>query len=119
MNMHDIFINAILADAAYAKDLKAGLEETALKEKLLGRMTPVLAELIGNDFKIISHMESDDIVGSGFDATIWEPKSTNKVYISFQGTFGVKNIAVDQNGQAPDYRVFAGAGAGRHSGELA
>ncbi|MFB9244125.1 hypothetical protein IV454_00040 [Massilia antarctica] len=116
--MYDIFINAILANASYADDLVDRCRRDVVKI-FAGRANgPVLAEFISKEFSVISHKESGDIVGSGFDATTWKQKSTNKIYISFQGTFGVKGIAADQNGQASNYRVFFGAGAGRDSGRL-
>ncbi|NHZ67117.1 hypothetical protein, partial [Massilia genomosp. 1] len=72
MNMHDVFINTILADAAYVGNLADNLTGDPLKKALENQMTPVLAEFISNEFTVIRHLESGDILGSGFDGTMWK-----------------------------------------------
>ncbi|NHZ66899.1 hypothetical protein [Massilia genomosp. 1] len=94
MNIHDIFLNAILSDAAYANNLKDDLKGPLLKAALENQMTPVLAEFISNEFTVIRHLESGDILGSGFDGTMWK-NSKGKVYLSFQGTYGFKDFGAD------------------------
>ncbi len=92
----DAFINAILADATYALIDKNydGYEGGLLAGELSIRMTPTLAEYIGNNFKVIDHFESDDIWGSGFDATVWE-RSDGKIYVTMQGTTGAADFITD------------------------
>ncbi len=48
------YINALLADATYALDdtTTDGLTSAQLEAKLKERMTPTLAEYIGNNFKV-------------------------------------------------------------------
>ncbi|WP_222853163.1 hypothetical protein [Massilia genomosp. 1] len=93
--MNDIFINAILSDAAYARGLKDGLTGEGLENALSKRVSPLLVEYISKDFTVLSHVESSDTLGSGYDATMWKQDLTDKVYISFQGTYGLQDFGAD------------------------
>lgn len=95
--INDAFINAILADATYALDTN-GLEDKAgedLKNLLSKRMTPDLAEYIADNFTVVTHRESGDVLGSGFDATVWKRNSDNKYFVSMQGTTGLQDFIND------------------------
>lgn len=95
--INDAYINALLADATYAEGLVDGAQGVRLKDLLSSRMTPVLADFIGNNFYVVSHIESSDTFGSGFDATVWKGVDGSpyegKVYVSMQGTTGLQGIA--------------------------
>lgn len=85
------YISAILADAAYALgeseqgDLTA-VTGTRLESYLSERMTPALARYIGDQFTVVTHIETNDVYSSGFDATVWKEKASGKLIVSMQGT---------------------------------
>jgi len=93
------YINALLADATYALgnlnqgDL-TGATGDRLAEYLSERMTPILAQYIGENFTVLTHIETSDALGSGFDATVWRDKA-GKTYVSMQGTTGLGDILTD------------------------
>lgn len=95
----DTYVNALLADATYAKKLLDGLKGVDLKNALSERMTPDLATFIAANFEVAAHKESDDTFGSGFDATAWRGKAgtayAGKVYVSMQGTTGLGDFLAD------------------------
>jgi len=94
--IHDAYINALLADATYALG-QNGLEGRAgvsLKDLLSDRMTPTLAEYISKNFTVLTHIESDDTTGSGFDATVWR-RNDGQVFVSMQGTQGLQDFITD------------------------
>ena len=97
------YINALLADATYAKDLFNGATLDDLKRLLTRSMTPTLAKYISDNFEVVSHKETDDSLlgsGSGFDATVWRGLAggeyANKVYVSMQGTLGEQDFLTDE-----------------------
>ncbi len=98
-DINDVYINALLADATYALDDTTGngLTDTDLEDKLNvdGRMTPALAKYIGDNFEVVTHVESSDVFDSGFDATVWKDKRTDEIYISTQGTTGLADFHAD------------------------
>ena len=98
----DTFINAILADAAYADKLIDGLKGSGLLRALEKGMTPILAKYISDNFSVVAHRESDDGIfsgGSGFDATVWRGVEggafAGKIYVSMQGTLGAQDFLTD------------------------
>ena len=95
----EAYINAVLADATYAELLLDGDTGPALHQKLENRMTPRIAKFIADNFEVAAHKESDDAVGSGFDATVWRGRAgtdyAGKVYVSIQGTTGVADFLAD------------------------
>jgi Ca2+-binding RTX toxin-like protein len=94
------YINALLADATYALgkseqgDL-TGATAQRLTDYLSDRMTPTLAKYIGDNFTVMTHIETGDFLGSGFDATVWKENATGKIFISMQGTAGAADFATD------------------------
>ena len=93
----EIYKNALLADSTYAleDDGIANVTGPAL-ERLLGkRMTPTLAKYIGDNFTVVTHVETNDVGSSGFDATVWRENATGKVSVSMQGTAGLADFLVD------------------------
>ena len=93
--IHDAYINALLADATYAleKNRANGYSGVQLKnlDTLKDRMTPTLANFIGDNFEAVTHIDTSDnpLFGSGCDATVWRGTSTEyagKTYVSFTGT---------------------------------
>lgn len=77
-SFYDFYLNALLADSAYAlnEDAIDGASGDALDEFLLERMTRPLAGFVSNNFSVVTHVETDDNFGSGFDATVWKEKSS-------------------------------------------
>ncbi|MEZ5615817.1 MAG: hypothetical protein R3E35_11455 [Rhodocyclaceae bacterium] len=106
--INDIYINALLADAAYANDLQDNDAGGDLARKLSPRMTQPQAAIIAANFSVVSHIESSDVLGSGFDATVWQGNAgtsyAGKIYVSMQGTQGpgdfLSDIDLATNGAA-------------------
>jgi hypothetical protein len=96
ITIYDAFINALLADATYALDdtTTNGLTGKELEKYLNTRMTPTLAKYIGDNFTVVTHIETPDAFDSGFDATVWRD-SSGKTYVSMQGTTGLTDITAD------------------------
>ena len=93
--IHDVYINALLADATYAINQDVGPEtDLANLTTLKTRMTDMQATYIGNNFTVITHIDSDDVAGSGFDATVWR-RSDGKIYVSMTGTEGLQDFLTD------------------------
>ncbi|RZU02313.1 calcium-binding protein [Rivibacter subsaxonicus] len=93
--IQDAYWNALLADATYA--LLANVENKsgdALRDLLKERMTEPLANHIATNFSLVTHIETDDVTGSGFDATVWR-RSDGKIYVSMQGTTGLQDFLTD------------------------
>ena len=97
--INDTYINALLADAAYADDLHDGLSGENLRDFLAPTMTQPQAAFIAANFSIVSHNESSDFTGSGFDATVWKgspgTRYAGKFYVSMQGTLGAQDFLSD------------------------
>lgn len=80
-SISNAYSNALLADATYA------LEENGMQNKtwenladlLSPRMPPTIAQYIGDHYTVVTHIETDDKTGSGFDATVWKDNSTGKL----------------------------------------
>lgn len=70
--IRDTYINALLADAAYAQNLRDGLSNDELASQLKTRLTAPQAAFVAENFRIASHHDSDEVIGSGFDATVWQ-----------------------------------------------
>ena len=99
-NISNMFINAVLADAAYADDLTDGLSGAGLILALNKRMSPTLAKFISDNFVVVAHRESNDVIGSGFDATVWRGVGTayaGQIFVSMQGTEGLQDFLTDAN----------------------
>jgi Ca2+-binding RTX toxin-like protein len=87
--INDAFTNALLADATYVHDLLPGWTELELYGALKERMTPALAQYISDNFIVVTQFQAGDIVGSGFDVTIWRQTAganAGKLYVSMRGT---------------------------------
>jgi len=93
------YVDALLADAAYVEGLFDGMTKFELNGVLANRMTPTLAKFISEKFEIVSHKESNDILGSGFDATVWRgvagSEFAGQVFVSMRGTEGAQDIVSD------------------------
>ena len=97
--MTKAFNNALLADATYALNSNNlnGLTGSNLVN-LLGfedRMTPTLAKYIGDNFTVVTHIETGDFLQSGFDATVWKDNATGKLTVTMQGTSGLQDFLSD------------------------
>lgn len=96
------YINALLADATYALGAAVqgdltGATGSTLTGYLNDRMTPTLAQYIGDHYTVVSHKETGDVLGSGFDATVWKDNATGKLIVSMQGTTGLQDFLTDVN----------------------
>ena len=80
--IHDAYINALLADAAYVSNLDLATTPGDLTANLTGRMTPELAKYIGDNFTVVNQAGG---LASSFDATVWKNRS-GQFYISMRGT---------------------------------
>ena len=97
--LENAFANALLADATYALKNSSldGLTGSFLANDLdlKGRMTPELAKYLGDHYTVVNHIETGDVLGSGFDATVWRENSTGKLTVSMQGTSGLQDFLRD------------------------
>jgi hypothetical protein len=95
--IHDAYINALLADATYALDVRVSdnMDRSDLLAKLTTRMTLAQATYIADNFTMVTHIDSSDtpVLGSGFDATVWQGKTdtpyAGKTFVSMTGTEGL------------------------------
>jgi hypothetical protein len=91
------YTNALLSDATYALGDPAqgdltGAAGDPLAGYLATRMTSTVAKYIGDNYTVVSHKETGDVLGSGFDATVWKDNATGKLTISMQGTTGLQDF---------------------------
>jgi len=91
--INNAYINALLADATYALDDKVTDELTGIKlEALLNeRMAPTIAQYIGDNFTMVTHIDKGEYIESGFDATVWRDVS-GKTYVSMTGSEGIADF---------------------------
>ncbi len=82
-SISNAYQNAMLADATYALDVDAlqNISGLPFESALSTRMTPTLAKYIGDTYTVVTHIESGDIAGSGFDATVWKNNVTGKLTV--------------------------------------
>ena len=70
--INNAYTNALLSDATYALEINRpngyNSDELNALQSLKERMTPTLAEYIGANFTVVTHKETNDAFGSGFDA---------------------------------------------------
>ena len=94
--INESYINALLSDATYALDDKiyGGEPGSVITAKLENRMTPTLAKYIGDNFTVVTHVESGDVLETGFDATVWRDKA-GKTYVSMRGSEGLADFLSD------------------------
>ncbi|MEO8384983.1 MAG: hypothetical protein ABI583_07070 [Betaproteobacteria bacterium] len=55
----DIFVDALLADSAYAEGLFDGISQDLLTKALEKPMTTALATFIAHNFEVVSNFESE------------------------------------------------------------
>lgn len=107
--INNLYINGLLADATYADRLVDNLGGSDLAGVLGTRMTQPQAQYIADNFTVVTHIESNDVVGSGFDATVWRGNAgspyADKVYVSMQGTKGLSDFLTDA-----DLALVSGSG---------
>ena len=99
MSIANTYKNSLLADVTYALEgnsldgaTGSGLSTLLEVDK---RMTPALAKYIGDNFTVVSHIDTPDFAGSGFDATVWRENATGKIFVSMRGTEGIQDFLVD------------------------
>ncbi|MDL2336353.1 MAG: calcium-binding protein, partial [Pseudomonadota bacterium] len=93
--IQEAYWNALLADATYALDTNAeNVSGGPLILRLRERMTEPVATYIAANFSLVTHIETGDVTGSGFDATVWR-RNDGKLYVSMQGTEGLQDFLTD------------------------
>lgn len=90
--LHDAFINAVLADAAYVNGLTQGLQGAGLADALAGRLTGPLADYVGQNFRVVTQFTDPDLL-NGFSVTVFEDRLSGQKYVSFRGMEGILNLA--------------------------
>ncbi|MHA6822353.1 calcium-binding protein [Ralstonia pseudosolanacearum] len=58
-------------------------------------MTTSLADYIGKNFTVVTQIETNPILGSSFDATVWKNNESGKLYVSMRGTQQAEDFIVD------------------------
>ncbi|MFM9917892.1 MAG: calcium-binding protein, partial [Rhizobacter sp.] len=93
--INDAQLNALLADATYALDRNIdSLGGADLVTAIKIRMTEPVATYIAANFSLVTHIETNDVTGSGFDASVWR-RNDGKLYVSMQGTEGLQDFLTD------------------------
>lgn len=82
--IHNAFINALLADACYVEGLRKDDTGEVLTAALSNRLTEKLARYVGDNFKVLTQLT--DLGSSGFSVTVFEDKTTSQRYVSLRGT---------------------------------
>lgn len=84
--IHNAFINALLADASYVEGLLPGMTGSELSGNLRiqDRLTVSLAKYLGDSFRVVTQFTAPG--SSGFSVTVFEEKATGQKYVSFRGT---------------------------------
>jgi trimeric autotransporter adhesin len=101
--INDAFVDALLADASYVNNLDPGFTGGDLTDKLTSRMTPTLAKFIGDNFTVVTSINTPDNVidGAGFDGVVWRGNAgtpyAGKLFVSMRGTEGVADFVTDAN----------------------
>ena len=80
--IHDAYLNALLADATYVNNLAQGDTGDTLAGKLEPRLTLPLANYVGSQFSVLQQIRTP----SSFDATVWQERTSGKIYVSMRGT---------------------------------
>jgi Ca2+-binding RTX toxin-like protein len=97
----DGFIDALLANAAYADGLRPGVSGPVLEQLLRGAMTSTLAQIVTSNFEVAAHIDSSDVplFGSGFDATVWRglpgTAVAGQLYLAIRGTDTPGDLVAD------------------------
>ena len=101
-SINNSFINALLADITYVGGLTPGMTGVLLsgKVEVQSRMTPAIAKVIGDNFTVVTQVDSPDgLGGTGFDATVWRGNAgtlyAGKLYVSMRGTEGIQDFLAD------------------------
>ena len=94
------YINALLADASYVKQIVKG---DIAAERFTTRLTQTQANFLAANFTVKTSVETPNtinpLLGTGFDAVVWEGKPgtpyAGQTYVSMRGTDGGTDIADD------------------------
>jgi Ca2+-binding RTX toxin-like protein len=82
--IHNAFINAVLADSCYVDGLSSGMTDASLKVMLRARLSEKLAEFVGDHFVVVNQYV--DPGSSGFSVTVFQDKLSGQRYVSMRGT---------------------------------
>ena len=98
LNLKDVYVNALLADAVYVDSLLK-INSVDEQDGLIQRMTKSQAKFIVDNFEVIASLETNDINGSGFDAVVWRGKPgsfyAGRIFVSTRGTEGIQDFLTD------------------------
>ncbi|MFA6443390.1 MAG: calcium-binding protein, partial [Sterolibacterium sp.] len=90
--IHDAFINAVLADASYIDGLK-GRPDGDLVQALKGVLTETLAQYVVDHFSVIDQYTDGNVWGSGFSVTVFQDRASGQRYVAFRGTERLSALA--------------------------
>ncbi|GIU06118.1 hypothetical protein TUM4261_09040 [Shewanella sp. c952] len=85
MVIKSLFNDALLAQAAYATKLTAGMKESEFIDALLrvSGVTQAQAEYFVSKYRVVEQVENAD---TGFSATLFENKETLEYHLATRGT---------------------------------
>ncbi|MEK7855968.1 MAG: hypothetical protein AAB288_07755, partial [Acidobacteriota bacterium] len=88
--LHNAFINAVLADACYVNGLFEADQAGTLSQRLQERLSSPLAAYVAQNFSVVTQF-TDPALLNGFSVTVFEDRSTGQRYVSFRGAEGIVN----------------------------
>lgn len=88
MNINDLYMNALLAQATYANKLTDGMEGEDLARKLFEQlkkngMTQAQAEYFSSKYEVVTQQSTTD---SGFSATVFKRITDSSYHFAMRGT---------------------------------
>lgn len=98
LDLRELYRRALLADIVYrldAKDYAGSGGDDLFRGDIAERMTAVVAENIVNEFDFVAGIETSDVAGSGFDASVFRDAS-GKIFVCMQGTQGLQDFLSDK-----------------------
>tara|TARA_R110002050_G_scaffold259795_2_gene399288 strand:+ start:769 stop:1422 length:654 start_codon:yes stop_codon:yes gene_type:complete len=98
MNINEVFESALLAQAAYADNLNAGMSASALAAALSenDNMTETQAEYFASRYKVIIQQPTTE---SGFSATVFQRIGDGSFHMAMRGTDSIVPDFISANAQ--------------------
>jgi hypothetical protein len=84
LEIHNAFVNAVLADASYVEGLLPDDKDGILAGKLERRLTGPLAQYVGQNYRVVTQYTDPSFV-NGFSVTVFEDRLTGQRYMSIRG----------------------------------
>lgn len=91
MTIHDAYINGLLAEASYVDDLQSN----RLEQQLTVELPSELAKGLAVNFRLLTQIHFGGLLGSSFDAAVWQDKGSSQTYVSMRGTQEVMDFLQD------------------------